>query len=143
MFEKINEGFSIDKYNQIISNYESLSALIGIEVPSRQLLVYGDNVISNDQATDSPDILSEHMEELLSVFPIFDINEKIKNEFAVEVEKYKENELIEMNHPAILKVLTDVNLKYGQYWANPWHHLKRTPPSINFCLVYKTNWSNI
>ena len=47
LFEKINEGFSIDKYNQIISNYESLSALIGIEVPSRQLLVYGDNVISN------------------------------------------------------------------------------------------------
>ncbi|HAP3789991.1 TPA: hypothetical protein IUT69_002018 [Enterococcus faecalis] len=130
LFEKINEGFSIDKYNQIISNYESLSALIGIEVPSRQLLVYGDNVISNDQATDSPDILSEHMEELLSVFPIFDINEKIKNEFAVEVEKYKENELIEMNHPAILKVLTDVNLKYGQYWANPWHHFE-TNSSLN------------
>jgi hypothetical protein len=123
-FKIINEQFSIEIYDEIIELYHKISELLGIEAPDDQLLIYGDKVEIIEENPSSNEELSTNIVNLLSVFPIFDINEKIKNEFAFEIRKYMENDVIEMNHPGIMKVLTDVNLKYGRYWADPWVHFE-------------------
>lgn len=117
-FDKLNQNFKIDLYQEITGIYARMAELLEIDMPEQHLLIYGDQVGEQQQAEEEH--LSDHIGRLLSVFPVFDINEKIKNEFAHEVAPHMIDGRLPMDHPAIMKVLTDVNLKYGRYWSDPW-----------------------
>lgn len=92
------------------------------------IMVYGDNIKSQSKCGE---VLSSSITELLSVYKIFDVNELIKNEFINNIEKYMVDNKIPFNHPNILNELTSANLKYAEFWTNPWF----TPK--NMCIKNK------
>jgi hypothetical protein len=122
----INEKFNVDLLRKIYSLYDTICDFANLEKIEKKLMLYGDyikNAPDQEKCVSNLNV-SEHMLELLRVFPIFDINQMIKYEFAYEVTKILGKVELSINHPLLMKILTDVNLKYASYWSNPWGRIE-------------------
>lgn len=122
----VNREFTIENLDAVYQAYDKICDFANLDRLEKKLMLYGDYIDTKPNNKYEYDEIkfSEHVEELLDIFPIFDINQMIKYEFIHQVRKVTNNDSIMINHPMLMKILTDVNLQYASYWTMPWKKIK-------------------
>ncbi|MFJ6266048.1 hypothetical protein [Lysinibacillus xylanilyticus] len=130
--EEINSNFSNELYDGIIHCYSDIAEILGIESLEKNVLLYGDSVSSNlgNPYNEEKDI-SNSFGELISIFPVFDLYEMIQNEFLFELQELGINERVSINDSKAMLALINTNLKFKNYWNDPWQKEElRSPKNI-------------
>lgn len=126
----LNREFNVNTLEDIYKMYDVLCDYIGIEKIEKKIMLYGDYVDSKpSKSVDEAEVaLSDNITNLLEVFPIFDINQMIKYEFVDQMKNITGQTSLPMEHPLLMKILTDVNLQYASYWTQPWGDIESKAP---------------
>lgn len=89
-----------------------------------------------DKVHNLPESAQYSISKLMQLYTIFDVNTRIQQEVKMELERKMKTDSIPINNPYIFQLVANVNMKYSNFWIDPWKQITSESEIIK-------NWMNL
>lgn len=118
-FKHINHAYSLELHRKIISTFNRISDIANLPLFENNSLLYIDNVICDREPFNGIQKYKNVFENIIKIYPIFDINTRIQEELLFELKKKNNKIDYPIETPWLFNMVGNLNLKFQSYWNNP------------------------
>ena len=118
-FSRINRAYSLELHRKIISTFNRISAIANLPSFDKNSLLYIDNVTCDKEPFNGIQKYKNVFENIVKLYPIFDINTRIQEELLFELKKKNKKIDYPIETPWLFNMVGNLNLKFQSYWTNP------------------------
>ncbi len=124
LVKEINQEYSLDLEKRIIEIEKSSCKKCGLDsgFKSREFL-YKDNIVVKNKVHNLPESAQYSISKLMQLYTIFDVNTRIQQEVKMELERKMKTGSIPISNPYIFQLVANVNMKYSNFWIEPWKEI--------------------
>lgn len=115
---RLNSGYGIAEHTAVVSDLITLSETLGTTTPQPRECLYIDNVAAPDTVHTVDDGTRASLTELLSLYPVFDINTYIQQELIHELET-RGIDRVPTSDPTLFGLVGSINLRFASFWSDP------------------------
>ena len=140
---EINQEYSLDLEKRIIEIEKSACEKCGLDAgfKSREF-IYKDNIVVKDKVHNLPESAQYSISKLMQLYTIFDVNTRIQQEVKMELERKMKTDSIPINNPYIFQLVANVNMKYSNFWIDPWKQITSESEIIKKLDELRTSFIN-
>lgn len=143
LVKEINQEYSLDLEKRIIEIEKSACEKCGLDAgfKSREF-IYKDNIVVKDKVHNLPESAQYSISKLMQLYTIFDVNTRIQQEVKMELERKMKTDSIPINNPYIFQLVANVNMKYSNFWIDPWKQITSESEIIKKLDELRTSFIN-
>ena len=143
LVKEINQEYNLNLEKRIIEIEKSACEKCGLDAgfKSREF-IYKDNIVVKDKVHNLPESAQYSISTLMQLYTIFDVNTRIQEEVKMELERKMKTDSIPISNPYIFQLVANVNMKYSNFWIDPWKQITSESEIIKKLDELRTSFIN-